>query len=116
MRLYRILSVDEWSTARQDGVFHGSPHDVRDGFVHLSGAHQVAGTLAAHYEGKSGLVLLVLDGDLLSSLPGIVLRWETSRDGADFPHLYGALPVSAVLAATPLALDADGVHVLPALT
>jgi uncharacterized protein (DUF952 family) len=111
--LYRIVSEEEWRTARREGEFRGSAHDVRDGFIHLSAPHQVAGTLAAHYPEKPGLVLLSLDAERLSAEANGALKWEASRDGALFPHLYGVLPLSVVTRATPLALDADGQHVLP---
>jgi uncharacterized protein (DUF952 family) len=105
-RLYRIVSAEEWRALERDGEFRGAAHDVRDGFVHLSAAHQVAVTLSAHYPGRPGLLLLAVDADALGSSSGAAVKWEVSRGGALFPHLYGALSASAVVAATPLALDA----------
>jgi uncharacterized protein (DUF952 family) len=98
-RLYRIVSAEEWRALERDGEFRGAAHDVRDGFVHLSAAHQVAVTLSAHYPGRPGLLLLAVDADALGSSSGAAVKWEVSRGGALFPHLYGALSASAVVAA-----------------
>ena len=108
-RLYRILPETEWRAAQRDGVFRGSAHDLRDGFIHLSAAHQVESTLAAHYAGVAGLVLLAMDAADL----GANVKWEASRGGALFPHLYGTLPVALVREVTDLPLDGAGKHVLP---
>jgi uncharacterized protein (DUF952 family) len=107
--VYRILSAAEWQRAQLDGVFRGAVHDQRDGFIHCSSAAQVAGTLRAHYAGASDLVLLFVD---VSALP---VRWEPSRDGALFPHLYAELPVSAVQRVEALPLCPDGQHRVPEL-
>jgi uncharacterized protein (DUF952 family) len=92
-------------------VYRGSAHDLRDGFIHLSAAHQVKGTLAAHYAGRTDLVLLTIDADAFESS----LVWEPSRNGEQFPHLYGVLPVNALQAAVRLVLGEDGEHVVPRL-
>jgi uncharacterized protein (DUF952 family) len=110
--LYRIATEEEWRIAERDGVFWGAAHDLSDGFVHLSAPPQVAGTLALHYAGVRGLVLLAIDGDRLASKHA--LRWEPSRGGELFPHLYEPLPVALVTGVSPLPLDATGKHVLPA--
>jgi uncharacterized protein (DUF952 family) len=110
--LYRIAADADWRAAEKLGVFRGAAHDQRDGFVHLSAPHQVEGTLAAHYAGVRGLVLLTIDGDRLASQ--LTLKWEPSRGGELFPHLYEPLPVALVTGVAPLPVDAAGKHVLPA--
>ena len=89
---FKILTAAEWAAFQAAGRFDGSPADLADGFIHLSAADQVEGTLARHFAGQSGLVLAELD---LVAL-GEAVRWEESRGSALFPHLYGALPLSAV--------------------
>jgi uncharacterized protein (DUF952 family) len=107
--VYKILSGLDLAQARRIGRYTGSADDLRDGFIHLSAAHQLDGTLAKHYAGQSGLFLLAIDADKL----GRDLRWETSRGGALFPHLYAPLPLNAVFWAAPIELDAERRHVLP---
>jgi uncharacterized protein (DUF952 family) len=107
--IYRLLAEDAWHEAEQLGCFLGSEHDRRDGFIHFSSAAQVAETAARHYAGQRNLLLLAVDAAAL----GPVLRWEPSRGGALFPHLYGSLPLTAVLHATRVELGADGRHVFP---
>jgi uncharacterized protein (DUF952 family) len=113
--LYRIVPEQEWLAAKTEGVYRGSVHDLRDGFVHLSAAHQVRGTLAAHYVGRTDLVLLTIDADALASSGSGKLVWEPSRDGEQFPHFYGVLPLNLVQASVRLVLDANGEHVVPEL-
>ena len=110
--IYKICSEALWQEARQAGVFAGAPVDVQDGFIHFSTAAQVAETAAKHFVGAGDLVLLTIDADSLGS----ALKWEPSRGGALFPHLYGALPLDAVLWAAPLPLGPDGRHVFPELS
>jgi uncharacterized protein (DUF952 family) len=107
--IYRLLDVTDWEQARAAGSFAGTEHDLRDGFIHFSTAEQVAETAARHYAGRAGLLLVGVSAAAL----GDALRWEPSRGGALFPHLYGALPVSAVESALPLPLGTDGRHVFP---
>jgi uncharacterized protein (DUF952 family) len=111
--LYRIVPAAEWAAALAEGTYRGSAHDQSDGFIHLSAAHQIAGTLAAHYAKRADLVLLTIDADALASSEGGKLVWEPSRDGQPFPHFYGVLPLSAVRAASRIVLDRDGTHVVP---
>lgn len=106
---YRLLSVSAWEEAQRAGSFRGTEHDLRDGFIHFSTAEQVAETAARHYAGQAGLVLLGVNVELL----GAALRWEPSRGGALFPHLYASLPLSAVTRVEALSLSADGRHVFP---
>ncbi len=107
--IYRLLDESAWRAAELAGAFHGSEHDLRDGFIHFSTAAQVAETAARHYAGRVGLVLLTVRARAL----GDVLRWEPSRGGALFPHLYAPLPASAVERIDALPLAADGHHVFP---
>lgn len=108
-RVYKICLKAEWEKTLTVGLYAGSPDDLRDGFIHLSTAEQVAGTLARHFAGRADLVLIALDTDQL----GDALKWEPSRGGALFPHLYVPLSPSSALAVSPLALGADGRHILP---
>jgi uncharacterized protein (DUF952 family) len=109
--IYKICSAALWQAAERDGVFHGAPVDVADGFIHFSTAAQVVETAARHFARMDGLVLVTVGADAL----GPELRWEASRGGALFPHLYAPLPVSAVSFVTPLPLGPDGAHVFPPL-
>jgi uncharacterized protein (DUF952 family) len=85
--IYKILRPEEWLLLSANGVFEGSPVDLHDGFIHFSAADQVTETLARHFAGDTELVLLAVDGDAV----GESLRWEVSRGGALFPHLYAQL-------------------------
>jgi uncharacterized protein (DUF952 family) len=109
--IYHICRRDEWEAARRSGRYDGSSQDAADGFIHFSTAAQVAASAAKHRAGQSGLVLLAVDPARL----GDALRWEPSRGGARFPHLYGALPLAAVVEVRDLPLGADGRHVFPPL-
>lgn len=109
--VYRLLAEDVWTKASAQGRFEGTAHDLRDGFIHFSTAEQVAETAARHYAGQSGLLLLWVDTQSL----GAALRFEPSRGGALFPHLYAPLSLDAVTRVEPLLLAADGKHVFPPL-
>src|SRR4029453_18307980 len=102
---------EEWARAAAAGSCAGSSQDAKDGFIHFSTAVQLPESARRHRSGQSGLVLLAVDAELL----GTALRWEPSRQGALFPHLYGALPVNAVRWVRDLPLGGDGVPVLPPL-
>ena len=110
----KIASRDEWDATCRTGAFPGSPADLRDGFVHFSTADQVRETAAKHFAGRNDLVLLDVDLAALERLAPGALRWEPSRGGQLFPHLYAALPREAVTRSRPLPLGADGTHVFPA--
>jgi uncharacterized protein (DUF952 family) len=109
--VYRLLSAEVWERAQREGTFRGTEHDLRDGFIHFSAAEQVVETAARHYARQQALLLLWVETARL----GPALRFEPSRGGALFPHLYGELPVSAVVRAEPLPLAEDGTHRFPAL-
>jgi uncharacterized protein (DUF952 family) len=110
-RIYHMCRGDEWQAARRAGVYCGSSQDAADGFIHFSAATQIVESAARHRAGQDGLVLLAVETRRL----GAALRWEPSRGGQLFPHLYGALPLDAVIEARPLPLGADGRHVFPPL-
>jgi uncharacterized protein (DUF952 family) len=107
--IYKICTATEWHEAERDGVYRGSAVDRRDGFIHFSTAEQAAETAAKWFAGQRDLVLVAVDADTL----GDRLRWEPSRGGALFPHLYGDLDVKTVLRVDPLPLDAAGRHAFP---
>ena len=104
--IFKIAGAEEWRGAEQAGVFAGAPVDLADGYIHFSTAAQVAETAARWFAGRDDLVLAAIEAEAL----GPVLRWEPSRGGALFPHLYAPLPLSAVRWARPLPLGADGRH------
>jgi uncharacterized protein (DUF952 family) len=107
--IYKICPAEDWSAIRQSGHYDGSADDKRDGFIHFSGKSQLAGTLARHYAGREGLVLLAVDAAAL----GEALRWEVSRGGEKFPHLFGPLEKDAVVKTWPLTCDPGQGHTLP---
>ena len=107
--VYKVLPRSDWHDACRAGSYAGSADDRRDGFIHLSLLEQLSGTLAKHFRGQGDLVLVQFVTDAL----GAALRWEASRGGALFPHLYGDLPLSAVGKVEPLPLGSDGRHAFP---
>ncbi len=109
--IYKICPAGLWQEAVAAGVFTGSAVDHADGYIHFSTAGQVAGTLARHYPNVAELLLAAFD-EAKFSMP---VRYEAARDGALFPHLYGTFDPKSALWVKPLALGADGHHVLPEL-
>jgi len=109
--IYKICAAAAWQEAERAGVFRGSAVDLRDGYIHFSTAAQVAETAAKHFPGERDLVLVAVDAEAL----GDRLKWEPSRGGALFPHLYGTLDVAAALRVEPLRLGPDGSHLIPEL-
>lgn len=107
--IYKICSAAEWQAAVTAGVFQGSAVDLRDGFIHFSTAAQVRETAARHFAGADNLVLVAFDDAAL----GPALRYEPSRGGDLFPHLYGSLDAATALCVKPLPLGDDGRHVFP---
>lgn len=106
--VYKILSAADWTAACRNGAFMGSRDDLRDGFVHLSAPHQLAGTLSKYFRDRNDLLLVAYRGTDLGS----ALRYEPSRGGDLFPHLYGPLPTALALWQRPLQPGADGVPVV----
>jgi uncharacterized protein (DUF952 family) len=104
MMIYKVCSGVVWEEMRQLTSWNGSPHDLRDGFIHFSTASQLEGTVRKHYAGQTDLMLLAIDADAL----GEALQWEPSRGGDLFPHLYGPLPISTIASAQHLAMSPDG--------
>ena len=92
-RAFKIFTADQWQQFEADGSFAGAPVDLADGYIHMSTADQLNGTLEKHFAGQEGLVIAEID---LSAF-GDALRWEASRGGALFPHLYAELPLASVL-------------------
>ncbi len=107
--IYHVCRAEEWREAERCGSYGGSSQDRADGFIHFSTAGQLQASVAKHRAGQKGLVLVAVDPDRL----GAELKWEPSRGGQLFPHLHGALPLSAVLWVRPLPLGADGRHLFP---
>jgi uncharacterized protein (DUF952 family) len=109
--IYKICENALWREAERAGLFRGAPVDARDGFIHFSTAAQVRETAARHFAGAADLMLIAVEAAAL----GGAVRWEVSRGGDLFPHLYGPLPLAAVLWAKPLPLGSDRRHVFPEL-
>ena len=107
--IYHLADADVFAAAQAAGAYEGTPADRADGFIHFSTAETVRESAAKHRAGQPNLLLLAVDPEAL----GPALKWEAARGGVLFPHLYGTLPVSAVMSATPLPLDARGLHVFP---
>lgn len=108
MLIFKILTPDQWADLQASGETPGAPIDIADGFVHFSTAAQAAETAAKHFAGQDGLHLLALEADDL----GEALKWEPSRGGDLFPHLYGPLALKDVIWSKPLPLQ-DGAHKFP---
>lgn len=109
--VYKIAPEALWRAAERNGSFAGAPIDLADGFIHFSTAGQARETAAKHFAGQTGLLLIAIDGARL----GQALKYEVSRGGALFPHLYGLLDLKAVVWVRPLPLGADDLHQFPAL-
>ncbi|KIC17691.1 DUF952 domain-containing protein [Leisingera sp. ANG-Vp] len=108
MLIYKIFRADEWAALQAAGETQGAPVDVADGFVHFSTATQAAETAAKHFAGAEGLTLLACDAGAM----GEDLKWEVSRGGAEFPHLYRNIRLSDVVWSKPLPL-VGGAHQFP---
>ena len=107
--IFHICRSDEWHSAIERGMYSGSSQDKKDGYIHFSASNQVIESAAKHRAGQKGLVLLTVDGELLEPS----LKWEAARGDELFPHLYGDLPINAVLRAEELPLGPDGLHIFP---
>jgi uncharacterized protein (DUF952 family) len=106
--IYKICTEEEWAKARQTGTYKGSQADLSDGFIHFSTGPQAAETVRKHFAGQADLVLISFRAEDL----GPALKWEPSRGGALFPHLYAELPASLARSVVPLPLGDDG-HIFP---
>jgi uncharacterized protein (DUF952 family) len=104
--VFKIVSSTEWRAAEASGVFAGAAVDRADGYIHFSTAAQAPETAEKWFAGRDDLTLVAIDADAL----GAQLRWEPSRGGALFPHLYGELPLTAVVWSRLLLLAEDGRH------
>ena len=107
-RIYKLLGMEDWGRAQDAGVFDGAGIDLADGYIHFSTAAQAPETARLHFAGRGDLVLLEVEADEL----GAALKWEPSRGGQLFPHLYGTLPLEQVKSARILALGPDDVPAL----
>jgi uncharacterized protein (DUF952 family) len=95
---FKILTADQWAQFQHEGVFHGAPIDLTDGYIHLSTADQVPETLKKHFAGQSGLVI----AEVALAPLGEAIRWEVSRGGALFPHLHDRLAMTSVIGINPV--------------
>jgi uncharacterized protein (DUF952 family) len=107
--IYHMCKSAEWRAALAAGSYPGSTQDQADGFIHFSDRRQIVASAAKHRAGQDDLVLIEIDAEAL----GPALKWEASRGGALFPHLYGPLDPTKVARTAPLRLDADGRHAFP---
>ncbi|MEO6716399.1 MAG: DUF952 domain-containing protein [Novosphingobium sp.] len=106
---YKVLTSRQMEALLSEGLFAGAPVDLADGYIHLSTAEQLPGTLDKHFAGQNGLHIAAIDLAVL----GKEVRWEPSRGGALFPHVYGVLPLAAVIAHRPLQRELDDTVILP---
>ena len=106
---YKILTKQQMDMLEHQGVFAGAPIDLADGYIHLSTADQAAETLSKHFAGQSDLWIAAVDLEVL----GDAVKWEESRGGALFPHIYAPLPLSAVIAYSEIGYEPDGSLRLP---
>jgi uncharacterized protein (DUF952 family) len=108
-KIYKIVTAQDWMKAEKFGLFKGSDHDLRDGFIHFSSGPQLRATAERYFRGQERLILVAADAAML----GEALKWEVSRGGENFPHLYGPLPMSAIVWTKPIPLGPDGRHCFP---
>ncbi|MFL0419446.1 DUF952 domain-containing protein [Sphingomonas sp. 179-I 2A4 NHS] len=106
---YKVLTADQMAALERDGSFAGAPVDVADGYIHLSTAAQLTETVDKHFAGQHDLHVAAVDLEAL----GDQIRWEESRGGQLFPHLYGTLTLDTVVAYSPLEREDDGTVRLP---
>lgn len=102
MHIYKICDASLWEDAERNGVFTGAGIDIEDGYIHLSTARQLAETARLHFHNRSGQVMVTVDADKLD------IKWEPSRGGDLFPHLYQALSLDAVIDVRAMPLDDHG--------
>lgn len=109
MRIYKIVTGPVWHGAVVNKVLEGMPVDLADGYIHFSTAGQLRETARKHFVGQHDLMLLAVDVDRLDD----ALKWEPSRGGQLFPHLYAPLQTDLVELVAPLPVDENGQHVFP---
>jgi uncharacterized protein (DUF952 family) len=109
--IYHMCPAETWHEALHSGIYHGTADDRRDGFIHFSTAEQIAESARRHRAGQAGLLLIAVESARL----GQRLKWEKSRGGDLFPHLYGPLDPSEAASVRPLPLGPDGEHLFPPL-
>lgn len=109
--IYKIIDRDDWAKAEAAGIFTGAAIDLEDGYIHFSTAMQARETARLHFAGQSNLVIVAI----ATSGLGDALKWEPSRGGQLFPHLYGALSMKAVARVDDLPLDGENNHIFPEL-
>jgi uncharacterized protein (DUF952 family) len=107
--IYHMCRADEWAAAVESGAYRGSSQDLADGFIHFSTGAQIAESARRHRAGQDGLLLVAIEAARL----GGRLKWEKSRAGDLFPHLYGPFDPAESASVRPLPLGADGLHVFP---
>lgn len=108
-RIYKIVTHQVWADAVRSGIYHGAPVDLADGFIHFSSPHQVAQTAAKHFHGQTNLIVVAFAVDSFAEH----LKWEPSRGGDLFPHLYASLDPSQALWTEPMPLNKDGLPIPP---
>lgn len=108
MLIYKIMTQSQWDQFNADGTFAGAPIDVADGFIHFSGEGQMRETAALHFAGQTDLLLVWVDADIFAE----ALKWEVSRGGDKFPHLFGEWSLDQVAGHAPMPW-VDGVHQFP---
>jgi len=109
--VYHMCAAEAWAEAEREGIYHGTAQDRADGFLHFSTAEQVVESARRHCAGRTDLVLIAVEDTRLGSR----LRWEPSRGGALFPHLYGPLDPAEAASVRPLPLGPEGAHIFPPL-
>ncbi len=109
--IYKISPRQAWDNAAKTGIFTGAPVDIADGYIHFSAANQVRETAEKYFCNQPDLILAAINAGAL----GKALKWEPSRGGDLFPHLYGPLPMSTVVSVMALPLDSDGTPIVPEL-
>lgn len=108
-KIYKIITRQQWDVAQADGIFRGAPVDIKDGYIHFSSAKQVRETAAKHFNGQKNLLLVSVNPDDFPK----TLKWEQSRGGDLFPHLYDVLPVSSAIDVSEIGVAENGSHVFP---
>ena len=95
-RVYKVVGREEWAAAEREGIFRGAAIDLKDGYIHLSGADQLLKTVSLYFADRDDLLLIALDSEAFPAM-----KWEPSRGGALFPHLYAVLPLDQIVWAKP---------------